>query len=312
MRLAELPRGVSRRQTRRENQAAAPRGLASSQELSRPQTIKPVKLDPQEIRLSEVALPPNEFNLVEDHLRELPTQESLLHTCIRPMRQAEMVLLRKGWEENPEVRPSLIHDIDNENILHLAQTSPPVLRSDIGREAEISFLARYMDVPGGRWLRVGYKTQILDVILGYRLNETTTENVVTVKAPSELTPVTLRLAYRITPPEDLDMRLVLWPEKTPLGLMDLSAGGLKFYHDIMLSFSKHQLLNLALLSGVQKLVLEARVVRSEDVRDIKGKLKGATSVTFTQSDETASQQYIRFLTEVYRHLLARRSGLGKK
>jgi hypothetical protein len=94
--------------------------------------------------------------------------------------------------------------------------------------------------------------------------------------------------------------------------MDLSAGGLKFYHDLMLSFSRHQLLKLALLSGAQKLILEARVVRSENVRDIKGRLKGATSVAFTQEDETASHQYIRFLTEVYRHLLARRSGLRKE
>jgi hypothetical protein len=286
--------------------------LASSKDFSKPEVIKPVKLGPQEIRLSEVALPPNEFNLIEDRFRELPPQEKLFNTCIRPMRQAEMVILRKGWEDNPEVRPTLIHDIDQDHILYLAQTSPPVLRSDIGREAEISFLARYMDVPGGRWLRVGYKTQIIDVILGHQLNENTTENVVTIKAPSELAPVTLRLAYRITPPEDLDMRLVLWPEKTPLGLMDLSAGGLKFYHDLMLSFSRHQLLKLALLSGAQKLILEARVVRSENVRDIKGRLKGATSVAFTQEDETASHQYIRFLTEVYRHLLARRSGLRKE
>lgn len=240
---------------------------------------------------------------------EPPDQKELFRRSITPRHHVEIVLDEGGSREETEVRQSLIEDIDEQGRLLLAQTSPPFLRSQRGRMIEPTFLSRFYDVPGGRWLRVGYRTPVLDIDNTYRLSSGRMVTVVIVDPPEELKPVTVRMDYRVEPPPDLDLRLVLWPEGTRLELLDFSSGGLQFQHDPRMEFRERQPVNLALVTGDLSLLLPSRVVRTMTKQLPGGREIGVASVRFDDVKPETMHKFRQLVHSTYRHLLALRSGI---
>lgn len=314
MRIARLPGGKSRREKRRERERAQARrlGLLERAEAEEATRIKPAR------RKGPAAPPPVDLPLSDLLSRRrtssmpLPSQERLIATNIRLRHHVDIILGTDLWAEEIEVRHSLIEDIDEQGRLYLAQTAPPILRSQVGQLVELTFLSRYFDVPGGRWLRVGYATPIREVIPDYRVSQHLTEPVIVVDGPKKLVPVSVRTAFRVVPPDDLDLRLVIWPEGTPLGLMDISMGGAQVYHDLGWYFSKGRRLLLMLISGELKLMLTGKVVRTDKVRDRLGWERRVTSFQFVEMDPKTKHKLSQLLTEVYRHVLAQRSGIAPR
>lgn len=304
MRIGGIFMGKSRREERREKESAGPSAEGAEGR------VRPAKLKKGVRRVSAVVLPPDEALDPRDASgKPLPAQEELLHTNIRPQHQVELVVSRDLLGEGLDVRQSIILDTDDAGRLYLAQTTPPLLRSDIGRDLELSFLSRYRDVPGGRWLRVGYHAPVLDVINKYQVTPDFTEPVIVVQGPKELKAGTLRLAFRVAPPEDLDLRLVLIPGYDSVGLLDFSATGARFYHDSSWSFEQGKPLNLGLISGRLFLTLTEKIARTDTIRDRFGEGKGLTSVLFEGLDPHTQNGLDQLLNETYRHLLAQRSGV---
>jgi hypothetical protein len=308
MRLADLPKGRSRRQERREKEETGMLGPAQGRNVLAKKKYKPAKLESGQIRQPLVPIQPNALN--ETKVDWLPGQKQLLKTSIRPQRQVEIVVADNQSTDGLDTRHSIIQEINPKGkTLYLSQTAPPFLPSSIGRVLDLSFLGRYFDIPGGRWLRVGYKAKLLKIIKDYPARPDWSEDVIVVPAPKKLQPSSLRLAYRVSPPPDLDLRLAVWPNGTPLGIMDLSAGGAQFYHDSQMYWPKGQHISLILVSGEFKVVLGAKVVRNAKIKDIYGRDKGVTSVTYVDLEPTVRHKYADFLVEVYRHALAQRSGV---
>ncbi|MFH2127295.1 MAG: PilZ domain-containing protein, partial [Pseudomonadota bacterium] len=188
----------------------------------------------------------------------------------------------------------------------------PILKSQVGTKVQVTFLSRYHDVPGGRWIRVGYHTKILEVKREHELAEGVIEPVVVVASPKRLEASTVRMAYRLIPPEDLDLRLFLRPDDFELGLMDLSIGGAQFHHPMDREFELGRLLALSLISGDTSFNLTGRVVRLGKTYDVRGRERGVTSVQFGEMEPAIRNQLTRLLTETYRYLLAQRSGIASR
>lgn len=312
MRIANLPSGRTRRDDRREKEYEEHHGPLPDDDFQ-DEPIKPAKVKPGEKPPAEVILPPMElFERNRGYDEPLPEQEALLENSVRLRHQVELIMDTDVLADQIEVRHSIIEDIDEEGRLYLAMPSPPILKSQTGTKVQVTFLSRFYDVPGGRWIRVGYHTTILDVIREHELAEGVIEPVVVVAPPKRLEASTVRMAYRLIPPDDLDLRLYLRSEEMEVGLMDLSIGGAQFHHPKEVEFPIGRRIALNLLSGDIAFNLTAKVVRQGKTYDIRGRERGVTSVQFGEMEPALKNQFTRLLTETYRHLLAQRSGVAAR
>lgn len=309
MRIAKLPSGKTRRQERREKEYEEHHGPLPEDDFQQ-EAIKPAKAGPG-VKHPEVILPSMElFEPNRGYDDPLPDQKILLETSIRLRHLVELIMDTDVLADQIEVRHSIIEDIDDKGLLYLAMPSPPILRSQTGTRVQVTFLSRYHDVPGGRWIRVGYHTEILEVIPHRELAEGVVEPVVVVAPPQRLEPCTVRMAYRLIPPEELDLRLYLSAEDLEVGLMDLSIGGAQFHHPKDLKFPIGLRLALRLASGALSIKLTGRVVRLGKTYDVRGRERGVASVQFGEMEPAKRNQLTQLLTETYRYLLAQRSGMA--
>ncbi len=313
MRIGDVSGLRSRRERRREKEAeeereALFRGQVEPKE--KVERLKPAKLKGRQ-PVPAVVIPDNQLREAHKNFSApVPKQKSLINRAIQPRQHVEMVMEDDRVMEIAEVRHSVIEDIDNKGQLYLTQTSPPILPSHVGKVVEATFLNRYRDVPGGRWLRVGYKTKIKDLLINYKIGLRVLENIILLAGPKKLAPTSVRMSFRIRPPQDLDLRLLMWPENKQVGLLDISAGGARFYHTRRWYFPRGRKLTLAVASGKARIVLPAKVVRTGTIRDRYGLDHGVTSVAFDEVDPTTRHRYLGLLTEVYRYMLAQRSGVA--
>jgi hypothetical protein len=209
-----------------------------------------------------------------------------------------------------DVRPTVLHDVDPKGRLVLAQTQPLIKTSFAGRSMEVTFLARYNDVPGGRWLRVGYVAQLMGVLDDYKLGPEMREQVLLVPGPKKLDTFTLRLDYRLEPSLDSDLHLYFWPDKTPLKIIDISAGGVRFSHSSSWSFTPRQKLSLALQSKEESLVLIGRVKRSGEPEGTAPRGHSVTAVQFEEMELAARQRLSQLIQQALRRQIAKRSGFS--
>jgi hypothetical protein len=242
----------------------------------------------------------------------MPNQQVLQKTSLRPGRRADLILATDLERDDIDVRTSVLHDIDKQSRLILGQPYRKVSSASVGKEIEVTFLDQYGEPPGMRWLRVGYKTPILEVADDYRLGPELRDNVVIVASPKELTVFTLRLHYRLKPPKDRDMRLYLMPERTKVILVDISQGGVRFTHARTWSFSLGQQLEMLLVSGRQEMNLNGSVVRTGEGRDAYGYATAFTALKFDYLSPDVRQQLGSLLHDLSRHKLAKRSGVLDK
>lgn len=242
----------------------------------------------------------------------LPKQQVMQKTCLRPGRRVDLILSTDLERDDIDVRTSVLHDIDKQNRLILGQPYRKISSSRAGKELEVTFLDQHGEAGARRWLRVGYKTPILEVANDYRLGPELRDNVLIVAGPKELTMFTLRLYYRLTPPKDRDMRLYLHPERTKVGLVDISQGGIRFTHSRTWNFSLGTSMEFLLVSGKQEMLLEGNVVRTGEARDLYGYATGFTAVKFSYLSPDTRQQLGGLLHDLSRHKLAKRSGVLDK
>lgn len=240
----------------------------------------------------------------------LPPQKVLRSTCLRPGRPVDLILQTDMDNNLIDVRPTVLHDVDSKGRLILAQTQPLFKTSMVGRHMEITFLARYNDLAGGRWLRVGYEAPILKVLDNYQIGPDLREQILLAPGPKKLSTFTLRLDYRLEPSLDSDLHLCFWPDKTPLNIVDISAGGVRFSHSASWSFTPRQKLNFAFESQGETLVLAGRVKRSGEPEGPVAKGLKVTAVQFEKMELAARQRLSQLIQEAVRRQIARRSGFS--
>jgi hypothetical protein len=241
----------------------------------------------------------------------LPPQDVLRATCLRPGRSVDLILQTNLDNNQIDVRPSALHEVDAKGRLILAQTKPRVKPSFKGRQMEITFLASYKDVPGGRWLRVGYEAPLIAVLENYKLQSGLSEQALVVSGPHKLDICTLRLDYRLEPTLDSALELCFWPDETPLTIVDISAGGVRFSHSAAWSFVPGQKLSLAVKSRDETLVLSGRVKRSGEMEGPASRRLSFTAVQFEEMELAVRQRLSQLIQEALRRQLARQSGFSE-
>lgn len=220
------------------------------------------------------------FGLAKEGQQKLPAQKTLKSTCLKPGRKVDLVL-SAGKDPAPvDVRSTMLYDLDKRSRLLLAQTSPKVDAANSGRKMEVTFLAKFQDVPGGRWLRVGYQTPLVDVKDNYQVGPAAREEVLLVGAPKKLVSKTLRLDDRLEPPPDQNLKLFIMPDRTLVQITDISLGGVRFTHPLAWHFKPQNTISLSLGGGETEFRIEAQVVRSGDIQLSNGQTSGMTAVRF--------------------------------
>ncbi len=241
--------------------------------------------------------------------QDLPGQEVLLATNLRPGRNVDLVVFTDLENDIIDTRSTTIHDITDKGLVILAQPSRPLGPSAKGKPVEVTFLGRYQDAPGGRWLRVGYNTKVLGVLQEYAINPTSRESVIVVPAPQKLVQHTLRLHYRLEPPADVDLELFLEPDHQPVPIVDISQGGVRFVHSAAWNFSRGFKLKFTLTSGRLALPMQGRVIASYQGGP-GGKLaQNHTAVQFFELEKDIRIQLGNLLNQLSRRELAKRSGM---
>lgn len=241
-----------------------------------------------------------------------PDQEVLRAKNLRPGRNVDLVVHLDLERDIIDTRSTTIHDISAKGMLILAQTSPPLGPSAKGKRVEVTFLGQYQDVPGGRWLRVGYVTTILGVLQDYQVGPGRKESVIVVAGPQALKEFTLRLHYRLEPPVDRDLILYMEPEHQEVPIVDISAGGVRFSHSSSWSFSVGYRLNFTIISEWGRLSLKGKVVASYAGGPDGKSSQNHTAVAFVDTELETKARLEQIITELTRHVLAKRSGVLDK
>ncbi len=212
MRIALPPGGRSRRERRRE-EAAPPTRPGGRMALPPPPEAKPALVEGRARSRPQVLLPPDEVLITKG---QLPAQDKLIRAVLRPMRQVDIIMPRLAeFQQTLDVRHSLVHDLDAEGRLILAQPNPPLSPAHLGQNVDLSFLLRVKeDEFTRRWVRLGYSAPVEAIRNDFALANDLRDNVVLVPPPTALELRTLRLTYRVIPPDEVDLRLFLLPEGT--------------------------------------------------------------------------------------------------
>jgi c-di-GMP-binding flagellar brake protein YcgR len=136
------------------------------------------------------------------------------------------------------------------------------------------------------------------------------ESVLAVSAPKQLTRFTLRLNYRLTPAGDADINLYLWPRRSKVAIIDISAGGVKFAHPRGWEFKLGAPLKLAVESGGEAMLFDAEVVRANERLGSSFSAMEHTAVRFVRTPPEERRKLVRVIQDLARRELARRSGLA--
>lgn len=240
--------------------------------------------------------------------RPEPTQKELLEAALRPGREVSLALTADLVSDKIDVRASMVHDVVKNGLLILAQPDPPLPKRAQGQAIEVTFLVPHPD-RGAEFLRLGYKTNILKLIDGWKVDREFTDNVIVVAKPQRLERTTLRLYYRVEPASEVPLELHLGHEGPELVVLDLSVGGARFNHKHSLMFESEQEIDLVLRSGEILLELRAQVVRTSRESERSLRAPVTTAVKFIEVLPETKNGLSRLINEIARRQRARDAGL---
>ena len=240
-------------------------------------------------------------------LPPLPKTKALMKAVLRPRELVDLILRLDLDTDDIDVRRSMLHEVDRQGRLVLAQTSPPILPSQVRQVMEATFLYRQTSPTGHTWRRVGYRAPLMEVRQRYQVSPQVVEPALVLPGPKEFRASSVRLYYRVEPPAELDLHLFLMPEKSEVRVLDISAGGVSFYHPFGMVISPGSRLGLLLQVGDFYLRLRARVIRQAETTLGRGSLQPYAAV-FEELDTPTRSQLLQLITAISRLVLARRSG----
>ncbi len=259
-------------------------------------------------KLLEPGRPGGGADAAGERLPPLPDFKLLARAVLRPRELVDLILRLDLESDDIDVRRCMLHDPDLSGRVILSQTSPPILVSQINKVMEVSFLYRQFTDAGPIWRRVGYRAPLLQVLQRYQVSPGVVEPALVFPRPKALKPSSVRLYFRVKPPLELDLHLFLMPEKVEVRVVDISAGGVSFYHPYGVPISPGSRLNLLLQVGNFYLNLLARAVRAAEPETGQRAVATYYGAVFENLDHNIRRQLLRLVTEINRLVLARGSG----
>jgi hypothetical protein len=164
-------------------------------------------------------------------------------------------------KERIYVRDAVIYDINGPTIT-ISQTYPPLLRSMVGEEIEITYLVREKNDSA----RCGFPAEMKEFIDEYPYNPTHKVEAIVVIKKGEESGYNLRMFYRVEPTSRSGLAMTV--EGKPVNILDISVGGTKLScrEDFLLPYSSPRTI---LLIDSAAYPVEVRVLRMWE-REIEG------------------------------------------
>jgi len=184
------------------------------------------------------------------------------------------------------VMKTVVYDIMGKKII-LAQTSPPLLRSHLGESVRVSFIFK---LKGIKDVRLAFRGNIVAFMPDYKMSFDQVVPAIVVDRKSELEEIDRRMFYRITPPLNSAMTVMMGNAK--MNVVDISLGGAKFVHTMEREFLPGEEIDLTVILDNRRFNVKARIVRAEKKFDtVRAKRTRTISVQF----ENNSQEFGRAL-----------------
>jgi hypothetical protein len=174
---------------------------------------------------------------------------------IKPGHSASMMFETDFVTTATRVMKSMVYDVEDLRVI-VSQTSPPLLRSHIGRRMQLSILTRVKSRPA----RFAASVVIIDMMNEYRMSSSLTTPAIILKQLTEMKEVNLRMFYRVKPVVGGDIVVLFGPEK--LNLIDLSLGGAKFSHASATLSHRGEEMDLIFIFNGDRFEVKAKLVRS--------------------------------------------------
>jgi hypothetical protein len=173
---------------------------------------------------------------------------------VRPGQNVTIVLKADIRKEALDVRNSTVYDTQGANIL-VAQTQPPIRADSTGQSVIVTYMAREK----GRPVRNGFHARILGFIADYELSAGNTVKAVILEQKKEAEPYNLRMYYRIEPPSNSNIDIVVNGKK--VNLLDISMRGARFSHSGIGPFELGTSVKVTLRIDDQEFQIEAKPLR---------------------------------------------------
>ncbi|MDR2935692.1 MAG: hypothetical protein LBV70_07480 [Candidatus Adiutrix sp.] len=146
-----------------------------------------------------------------------------------PGRKIDLVLALDNLSGSADIRQSMVLDLRGDQVI-VAQTDPPLLRSQLGRRLEVSFVHR--DIVTSEIIRWAWTASVLRLDNNYLLNPDEPKPVavpvigLSLPESSVLVRSNIRQAYRLDTTKHEGIVITIHPMPAPVRLINFSVDGL--------------------------------------------------------------------------------------
>lgn len=233
-------------------------------------------------------------------------EEREIARALYPQSQLDLIMSIDLLAEQVDVRSTVIYDLDFETKIFVAQTIPPIFRSNIGETITASFVI--YDREANLRRRFGFEAQVLDVIPDYEIRADVIEPAVAISYPTKgVEESVVRLFYRVEPAIDHNITVQIPDDPGESHVLDLSMGGMMISYRGPRKFEEgHEvLLKVEFMKEPAEVLGEVRrVFEREGSRMINVGFK------FLEVEPELGRLIQRTVTEIMRTELKERSGLA--
>ena len=215
---------------------------------------------------------------------------------IRPGLTVNIIINIDYRKEIVDTKNSIVHDTTGKKVI-IAQTDPPISRTNINKEIFVTFLEKEQGKP----VRYGFPARIVDFLKDFELASQQKVQAVVLLREGRLEPYNLRMFYRLEPPGNCGIDIFVNGNK--VNILDVSIGGASFSHNKVYPFRVNDEVKIILVVGERAYQTESRVVRVWEPENerVKRSLE-FVSIQFLDMDGHTKNELGRKIRDVERAL----------
>jgi len=213
---------------------------------------------------------------------------------IRPGTQVECAVRIDEGKQEIDLRNALVYDsLDNKIIL--SDTDPQLLRSYVGKRIAATYIDR------SNKTRMGVSGKINKILKNYKLSSSQTVRAIILTRLSDLKKFNLRFAFRVSPPDDYNIKLSAhFNERVEIS--DISALGIRFRHKKIRNYKLDQKIRFHLKTKKKFFELYGRVVRIAPIRTIRLQDQELVAVRLQDLDKKLEDSLAITVRKIERHI----------
>jgi hypothetical protein len=157
-------------------------------------------------------------------------------------------------KETVETKNSIVHEFSGDRMV-IAQTDPPISRTNINKEVYIT----YLDKDGGKTTRYGFAAKVVEFLKDYQLTSRRIAQAIVLQRVGHAEPYNLRMFYRLEPPGNCGIDIFVNGNR--VNILDISIGGASFSHDKVYPFKTKEEARVILVVGERAHQIDTKIVR---------------------------------------------------